>query len=217
MRIPGLPAARRLRHGQLMSEPMNWPVRNSAGYTRYMVWPPHLACSGSIGNLQLGGFQVIPCILPRPYYLTQINLWQTGMGYSTDKAKLCVFDNVWKTETGYRDSPYPRRKLWEGPEFDFGGFSGTKHTFNVNIPFPGNRLFWLGIMVTYQEYGSGGFLVWREEGGYPSPYTIFGNFKNSWYGPSNSSLVIPDYFPSQGTMGSHNGFPVWCCSIGDPP
>jgi hypothetical protein len=199
-----------------MSEPMNWPMRNLAGYTRYMVWPPHLACSGTISNLQLGGFQAIPCILPRPYYLTQINIWQTGMGAATDKAKLLIFDNAWKTATGYRDSPYPGRKLWEGPVFDFSGFSGTKHTFNVNIAFPGNKLFWLGIMETHVDYGSGGFNVWRGEGGYAYPYCVFGGYLSSWLTNGNASLTVPDTFPMQATKTTPEGFPVWYCTIGDP-
>ncbi len=177
-----------------------------------MVWPPHLACGTGFGSLQLGGFQAIPCILPRPYYLTQINIWQTGLGSASDKAKLCIFDNLWKTEIGYKDSPYPGRKLWEGPEFDFYNFAGTKLTFDVNIAFPGNRIFWLGLMGTYTEFGSGNFLVWKGEGGYASPYFI-----NSWLTNGNASLVIPDYFPLQTLMTSYTGFPMWCCSVGDPP
>ena len=217
MRIPGLPAARRLRHGQLMSEPMNWPLRNCAGYTRYMIWPPHMACSGIFNDLQLAGFRLMPCILPRPYYLTEVGIYQTGLGSANDKARLCLFDTLWKVDGGYSSVPYPGRKLWEGSEFNFGSGSGTFHTFTVNKGLPGNKLFWLGYKECHAEFGSGEFMVWDLGGSYPVPYPLWGTLLNNWLLSGDGTTTIPDTFPLGASKTTCSAIPVWHCTIGDPP
>ena len=216
MRLPGLPASRRLRHGQYMSEPINWPMRMGAGFTRYMLWPPHLCQSGSMASIQNdGGLKAMPCILPRPYWLSQVTLYQTGLGSDTDKSRLIIYDNAWITQGSYRDIPYPGKKLWEGPIFDYAWASGTKHTFDVGMGFPGNKIFWLGQVSTFAEFGSGTFLVWATGQGYPTPYNLFGA-RNCWAANGNPDLIAPDPFPLGTTLTDYTSFPVWHCTIGDP-
>jgi len=174
-----------------------------------------MACSGIFNDLQLAGFRLMPCILPRPYYLTEVGIYQTGMGSTSDKARLCIFDTLWKVDGGYSSVPYPGRKLWQGSEFNFGTASGTFHTFSVNMAFPGNKLFWLGCKERHDSFGSGNFLVWDSGGSYPKPYTIFG-YLNNWLLNQDGTTIVPDYFPLGAMKTSPTNFVVWHCTIGDP-
>ena len=218
MRIPHLASGGRLRHGAPMAEPINWPRRLGASTTRYMIWPPNLACSSSVRSAQIGGgIRLCPVILPRPYYLNKMMWYQTGMGSVNDKARMIIYDCVWKNTLGMKDVPYPSRLLWEGAIFDLGSFSGTKIEYTVNMGFPGNKIFFIGQHVYMTEYGSSSFHLWGNDGTYPGNYNFIGAYYNVWLSNPNSSLINPDPYPAGATLSMIDGLALSYMTVGDPP